>query len=407
MTTGGRWGLDHEWRSNGLSRGALLLLAVAVSLGALALTLLLLPPATFAAIYGGTLYPALTVLFAALTSWTYLPLGLAVLPIVCGIFVWRTLSPRRRLELWPRVLRLLLLTLSLSSLYLITWGANYRRPELLRLLDVPERPATQAEIDAFGGELLRWVRAGAAAIDELEAAGSEAGATGDRGTRSGEAVAAIADELEQLGREFGWPVTVPPRLKLLPPGTLLSSGYAGMLFPFTLEPQVDAGLSVVSSVAVGGHEMAHAAGFASESDADMAALIAGLRAPHPLARYATALTLLARTLGSLTPEQRQFVVSNLPPRALRDLTEARERSSRFLNSTLSRRVTAVYDRLLEGQGIEAGVDAYREAPALGALLAAEGVLPRAPLPVPDSGVDDLERPALALDGPPRRFIGAG
>ena len=387
-----------------------------ICLASLALTLFLLPPPAFAAVYGRTLYPALSALFAALTGWTYLPLGIAVLPILCGILLWRAVVSRRGPRRWWRLARLPLLALLLLSLYLVIWGANYRRPPLLQLLDLTPRQVTQAEIDAFASDLLAWIDAGAMELDRVSAEPdrvvTRAPLSGGEGppsaSRSGllpasvtpdpataDALAAVARQLEGLALELGWPATVPSRVKLLPAGTLLSSGYAGMLFPFTLEPQLDAGLSAVSRVAIGAHELAHAAGFASEEDADAAALIAGLRSSDPLARYAVALSLLSRSLDSLSAEQRDYVAAQLPVRALRDLGEARARSSRYLNSSLARRVTAVYHRLLRGQGVESGVDAYRRAPVVGALLAAEDVLPRPPLPLPDSGVDDSGSPRLA------------
>ena len=364
------------------------LLLVGLPLAALAATLLILPPALFAIVYGGALYPALSALFAFTTSWTSVPLGLAVVPVACGILLWRIIAPGVRLPLRRRLLGPLLLALLLLAAYLVTWGVNYRRPPLLELIDVPPRPVTQNELDAFAGELLGWVRS---TSNELAP-----GEAGPAAVDPAAALAAISVQLERLSLEVGWPATLPHGVKLLPPGSLLSSGYAGMLFPFTLEPQVDAGLSPVSRVAVGAHELAHAAGFASETDADLAALLAGLRAPDPLARYATALTLLGRSLGSLSLDQRSFIIENLPPRALQDLSDSSLRSRRYLRPTLAARMSTIYNRILRGQGVEAGVASYGLAPELATLLALEGLLPAPPLPVPDGGVDQNDRSVLVL-----------
>jgi hypothetical protein len=341
-------------------------LLVCLALSAVAITLMLLPNAEFALLYGNLLYPALTSLFTRLTSWTFLPLGMAILPLLTGIFLWRALAPHRRMTLAVRLARALLLALSLLASYLIIWGVNYRRPPLLELLDVVEQPVAETELIALAQDLLLLV---GSTSEELPAVTS---------SHRYEALEAVSAELEHLAWRLGWPASLPARVKLLPPGTLLRSGYAGMLFPFTLEPQVDGALTETSQVAIGAHELAHAAGFASEVDADLAALLAGLQAQNTFARYATALSLLSRTLASLPPPERFAIVDSLPERAARDLAEVHERSARYLQPSLARRITAIYNRLLKGQGVDAGVASYGRAPHFAALLRRHDLLPLVP-----------------------------
>jgi hypothetical protein len=379
---------------------------VTSGLASTALVLMTLPPAAFVTVYVRTLYPALVALFTTLTGWTFVPLGISTLPLLTGIVLWRWLAPRRFTgagrspttePLRPsrpfasRLAGPALLAVALGSSYLIVWGANYRRPPLLAQIDVAasggasspasgqavsardgESPPTQAEFEALAEELLVWIVAGASSLAQSEAA-----------------LRAVSLELELLTEQLGTPTALPHRIKLLPPGTLLRAGYAGMLFPFTLEPQVDAGLSHASRVSVGAHELAHAAGFASEADADLAAVIAGLRARDPFARYATALSLMARMMGSLPGPVRGSLLARLPERAEADLSEARLRAARYLLPSFASRVTAIYDRLLRGQGVGSGVSEYGLTARNAVLARRRGLLP-APVPAAETA-DQAQR----------------
>jgi hypothetical protein len=334
---------------------------VAATLALLALAFWLLPAPAFEALYGRGLYPALTSASTVLTGWTGLPLGLALLPLGVGIALWRTLFGPGPTPLTARLLRAVLIALVLLAGYALLWGINYRRPPLSLMLQLAGGAPAEEELSALAEEMLAWVIASQHAEQDTAAA-----------------LAAISGELERLSLEVGWPASVPSAVKVLPAGSLLRAGYAGMLFPFTLEPQVDAGLTAASRAAIGAHELAHAAGFAAESDADLAALLAGLRADQPFANYATALSLLARMLGSLPAAERSSLASRLPEQALADLAEARRRTARYLLPTLSSRITAIYSRLLETQGIRGGVADYGQAPKLAALARRQGLLPPAP-----------------------------
>lgn len=333
------------------------------ALSLLALSLWLLPPAAFDVVYANGLYPALTALSAFLTAWTVLPLGIAVLPPLVGLILWRTLWPGKATPLTSRLARAVLLAAALLAGYSVMWGVNYRHPPLPEILGLAAGTHTPSEMTGLAEDMLAWILAYRHAEPDAQ-----------------EALAAVSGELELLAIQFGRPVRLPGRVKLLPSGSLLRAGYAGMVFPFTLEPQVDAGLGPASRVSIGGHELAHVAGFAAESDADLAALLAGLRADHGFARYATALSLLARMLSALPSEERSGLIARLPERAVSDLAEARARSARYFRPTVAARITAVYDRLLQSQGVSGGVAQYAQAPQLAAIARRQGLLPEPPAP---------------------------
>jgi hypothetical protein len=339
-----------------------LAVAVTASLSLTAIALSLLPAAAFHELYGLRLYPAMSSLFALLTGWTFLPLGMILLPLTVGALLWRALTRRGR-PLHYRLAPAALLAVALWAGYLVAWGVNYRRPSLLELAGVPAGRPSGAEMTGLAEELAAWVSANSTAPAD-----------------SVGALAVVSLELEELARLLGWPARLPGRVKQLPAGTLLRAGYAGMLFPFTLEPQIDAGLGAHSRVAIGAHELSHAAGFATEADADLAAVIAGLRADHEFARYATSLSLLARMLGSLPKPERSEIIERLPQRARSDLAEARARAARYLRPSLKARITAIYDTLLRRQGVSGGVASYGLVPRSAALARRHGLLPDPPPP---------------------------
>lgn len=340
----------------GLSVG----LTFTLTLSFLAVSLWLLPDNLFEALYVRSLYPALTVAADMLTSWTAIPLGLVLLPLGTGLLLWRALLPPRASSLAGRLARAALIAAALVAAYSLMWGVNYRRAPLAELLGLPQGTATAEQLDELAEELFAFVLAGAEADVRTEAA-----------------LASVALEIERLSQRIDRPARVPRRVKNLPSGTLLRAGYAGMLFPFTLEPQVDGGLAPASRVAVGAHELAHVAGFASEADADLAAVLAGLAAEEEFARYATALSLLSRTLPALPAARRSELIERLPERALSDLAEARSRAAFYLRPTVAARITTIYDRLLRSQG-SAGVISYGQAPRLAALALSHGLLPKRP-----------------------------
>lgn len=335
----------------------------ALAVTGLALALRLLPQPAFESLYGRGIYPTVTAISALLTGWTWLPLGLIGVPVLAGWFAWRALSPRRPLPFAARALRLGLLALTLLSSYYSIWGANYRRPPARQLLGVQLEGAHSAAMEELNEYLLDWIDA------TVDAPRDEAAA-----------LTAIATELEELASSLGFPARVPNRVKLLAPGMLLSAGYAGMIFPFTVEPQIDAALVGPSRVAVAAHEMAHTAGFASEQDADLIALLAALGSGEGYAGYSLALALQARIAATMSPPEQAQLLARLPERANRDLAVAGEVTARYRRAWLTTPVTLLYDRFLERQGVTGGVAQYGYLPRFASAALEADLLPPPPGP---------------------------
>lgn len=293
--------------------------------------------------YSRGLYPAITRSLVPATSAA--PFPVAVVILVSGGLLWLVGLARalvRRRGVGKRLLEAFSGLALLTIWFYLTWGFNYGRLPTAQLLALPPaEPSAELWLD-LARDLATVIADNATA---------EADVTG--------AVSALAANLEQLTVAVsGSRVALPGRVRLLPAGTLLASGFSGVVSPFTLEAHVDAGLPDAARVAVAAHELAHIAGFAGEADADLLAAVAGLQTPHPYARYATALGMWSTVAARLAQDQQSAQLEELPSRARDDLQHLREAALRFRRDGLATRATAIYDRYLRSQQVSAGVGDY-------------------------------------------------
>lgn len=180
--------------------------------------------------------------------------------------------------------------------------------------------------------------------------------------------ACVADAVASL--RDGPAPALPSRVKLLPPGALLTAGFAGIASPWLLEPHVDAGLPPASATVVALHELAHTAGFAREAEAEAVALLAGITCDDPAATYAASLRAASRLGSTLPPAERQAYVAAWPLGATEDLAAAAEAAARYRLPALAAAVERTYDAYLVSQGTPGGMADYdRSTDALVRLLA--------------------------------------
>ncbi len=175
---------------------------------------------------------------------------------------------------------------------------------------------------------------------------------------------------------------LPARVKALPPGSLLSLGFSGVVSPWLLEPHVDGGSTPTAATAVALHELAHAAGFAREAEAEAVALLAGLACDEPGAAYAAALSAATRLAVRLPQAERAAYVGSWPYGALDDQRAAAAAAARHRSDALATAAERAYDAYLVSQGTEGGMADYdRATDALVRLL-----VPGPPPPSADDGV---------------------
>ncbi len=299
--------------------------------------------------YSRLFYPRVTHLVVPLTSPLPFSLGaLLLVMLTLGGAIWLVASWRRRrgrFGAWFRgwAWRVFVVTALVYGWFLVAWGANYGREPVETLLGLPGAESVDTgEVEALAHLLGEVVR---------ENVGSDRDVT--------LALASVRASLVRLLKRHDLTgLDLPARVKSLPPGTLLTFGYAGITSPFTLEAHVDGGLTDVSKVAVATHELAHTAGFAREADADLVAALAGLGADDPYARYAVALSFFAKAARVLPEETYRPLYDALPVSAKRDLAEMQEVSARYYRPALARPLSSLYDRYLRAQGVDAGVADY-------------------------------------------------
>ena len=311
--------------------------------------------------YSRTVYPILSSVFVPV--WSALPFSVAgamlvllpILGIVAFIISWRRWVPN--FAWWMRwVWRALGLIAILGWWFVLGWGANYRRTPLTTQLGLGG--TTASNDNSISSTALNALRERFERVILDDVSNDPPDATAE--ARALESVSrAIADVTLEV---TGVKPTLPSKLKRTPAGLLLRTGNAaGVISPWTLEAHVDGAFPGVGIIANGAHELAHVAGFALESDAEVLSVIAGLRADDAFARYAVAL----HWWSALRPTNAtawQQAKARLPTRAINDLTAItralqRNQPPAFLQDIQR----AAYDTYLKTQRVPDGIQNYGQA----------------------------------------------
>ena len=228
--------------------------------------------------------------------------------------------------------------------FIAFWGAGYKRVQAEERLDLDTAPITDEEAAQLRGLLLEVILRDLPPPEERDPY---------------RALAAISEAMEAIVEEWdGRPISLPHRVKAMPPGFLLFNATSGMCAPFTLEAQVDRGLPDTAYVSCGAHELGHVAGLCYEAEATLIGYVAGQRADDPYARYATALSAYTNLASQLQNDERKKAMDLLPETAREDLKKAAEASRKYRFNLLSRYSWKVYNKYLQAQGIKEGTKNY-------------------------------------------------
>ena len=294
-------------------------------------------------------YPAWTAVIVPATErapWPWTPLlALGLLAVVVASIVrgpWRVGT-------WTRLIGIVLLV---GAGFEASWGLHASRPSVEARLGL-RAPTSSAASSASPSELAEL--ADTAALTQVAAKLAEI-VRRDAPAEGVEAQAAHASVVRSLAT-FAPGVRLPAAPKVVPPGVLGPLGVAGVVSPWTLEAHVDGALPLWAQVATGAHEAAHLAGYESEAGAELVGLLAGIRADHPHARYASAL----RAWASLPAATRRG--TTLPPRAHEDLGALQAAVATRWDAP-ARLLWSAYERWLHVRGQPDGLAGYAAGPRL-------------------------------------------
>jgi hypothetical protein len=321
--------------------------------------------------YSRTVYPILSNMFVPI--WSALPFSVAgtmlvllpILGIVALIISWRRWVPN--FAWWMRwVWRALGLVALLGWWFVLGWGANYRREPLTTQLGLILSSGQTTSSAALNALRERFERA---ILDDVPETVPDA-------TTEARALESVSRAIADVTLEItGVKPTLPASVKRAPAGLLLRTGNAaGVISPWTLEAHVDGALPGVGIIANGAHELAHVAGFALESDAEVLSVIAGLRADDAFARYAVAL----HWWSALRPTDAaawQRAKTRLPTRAINDLTALTRALQRHQPPAFLKGIQrATYDTYLKTQSVPDGIQNYAQAVQYLVLALEKGLL---------------------------------
>lgn len=321
--------------------------------------------------YGRGLFPRLASVFSfagAAPDFSLAEFGLVALVAAVAAWVawaaYRLVTKRKR---WPVVMASALVGLAWISgtallLFLLFFGLNYQRPALAENLGLTTRDPSLAEAASVGLAVVEGVN--------RNYSDARAHVDKERGSLMPLTRAELYEilnesfEREPLLRGVSGSSFVPPKPVYFS-RVLSRMGISGVYSPFTGEPnynaaQPDSGLPFTVA-----HEMAHARGFARESEANFVAFLVCSKSSHPYVRYSGYLGALRvmRIVFRLSPERYRKIFGLLEEGPRADLVA----QSRFWLghsgrlTDVSRRFNDIY---LKANGIRSGVRNYDEAASL-------------------------------------------
>ncbi len=351
--------------------------AVYVAFGGLLAFRVLGSSALLDRLYGQGLYPVAQTVLRVCFGWWPVPataVGLVVLSGLLIVAIGRRLRRpgRKRRKMASAGLLIGHTVLLLATWFMLCWGVNYGRPT------VPERMGltTTGTQKQEGGEELpetvestRQLLPTSTLVAELSSVTETINALRadlDSGQTNGHA-AFIASAAYPLGANLQATLhdigadTLPIRgLRILPAGTLLRFGTAGVFSPWTGDPHVDGGLHSLQMPFTATHELAHAQGITDEGDCNLLAYLACRRSKDPTTIYSAELTYYRYLRSAVARRDRaeyDRLAAELSPGVAADLAEIRQAMDRFTEIAPKAR-DLIYDSYLKTQGVSEGLASY-------------------------------------------------
>lgn len=318
--------------------------------------------------YSQGIYPYISNVLSSINSVLPVPLTLVTLLIVVVVALYNLVRAIGNGRFWRWFVGSLL-TLSIICLwFILAWGANYKRLTVSELLDLNSVQVSNQERELE--QLATYL------VDVIERdADSQRLNNPDA---ISDAIQANSQAMEAFLKKNGInTLNLTEQVKYWPKGILLKGFSAsGIMLPWFVEPTIDAGLADADSIGIAAHELAHAAGFATEGDADFIGTLAGLSATNPLSRYSAALRSYQAISVDLSSELKTVLDARLPAIAKSDWNETYNAYLKYqAPNWLRQRNQDIYDSYLQSQGVEAGIQDYGRSTELLLQAMKKGLLP--------------------------------
>ncbi len=332
---------------------------------------LLAPPTLIDQFYGQGLYPVAQGVLSGLFGWWPFSANVLGIALLLAWAAWGLIGVLRASGArWRRTTRGALLVLHvvvlLGAWFLLTWGMNYGRPTVPQRLGLSEAIAVSAD-DATPKKrtlqstdlLVEELRASTRVVNGLRASLTSAG-TRRRSAFEPADARPLGRLLQQTLVDIGTDTVPVRRLRILPAGTLLRFGTAGVFSPWTGDPHVDGGLHALQMPFTATHELAHAQGVTEEGDCNLLAYLACRRSPDPFVAYSAELTYLRYLRSAVARRDRALfdeISAALDPAVDQDLRDIRFAMDRFREIAPQAR-DLIYDSYLKTQGVQEGLASY-------------------------------------------------
>lgn len=258
---------------------------------------------------------------------------------------------RRHYSRMVNLLNILLYMVSVTiwfvSLFYWLWGFNYLRPDIVDRIGVQQSHPDHSWITKQLRETIDDMNINRLMCGPQKVEWMDTISPND-----------IADLVRTTLRAFGYIATGTPHLrKLHPNGVLLRTSTAGIYFPYSGEPNVDAALHPLAMGITIAHEYAHAYGVSGEGDCNFIAYLSCMRSEYPTLRYQAALMLYRYLIYSLPQAERDEWSGLVDKTVLADMIDIRHRHDLYPDILPEWR-DAIYDAYLRSQGVTGGMQNY-------------------------------------------------
>jgi hypothetical protein len=302
--------------------------------------------------YSSGLFPTLQSALTTLSNTVPFALFDLLVAATVAWFVWwttvdiRSGRPRGAWRVVGRaVVRLVTAASCFYLAFLVAWGLNYRR--------IPLEDKLAFDAGRVSARAARDVAL--AAVERANALYYSAHARDSAPLDTAALASALAVVEGELGDSRHARPARPKRTLLDP--YFKAAGVDGMTDPFFLETFVVSDLFPFETPFVVGHEWAHLAGFADESEANFVGWLTCIHG-DAVAQYSGWMFLYSEISGRLSRASRIEVSAHLGEGPRRDLRAVADRITRHVSPPVANAGWRVYDTYLKANRIEAGTASY-------------------------------------------------